>query len=99
MVLLGLGGVLAYYVYQKFMVVPEALTAIGEATGGAVYEFFHPNAAGETLFYMVNFSNGKHSIPASTVDASGRFTYRGAKFVMKDRRQPDGTYAHWAFAG
>lgn len=90
------GGV---WVYRKLDAVPKALNAAGAAIGGGLYEFFHPDPTGEKLFYVVNFSNGKHAIPSSTVDSAGRFTFRGVKFVMRDKKKPDGTLEHWAFAG
>ena len=90
-------GYLAYKTLNVAAKVPEALTATGEAIGGTVYELFHPNAVGETLFYNVHFANGNHAIPSSTVDSQGRFTYRGAPFVMRDKANAQGIKEHWAF--
>lgn len=96
-IILGAVGVAGFWLYRKVTSVPEALARVGESASAAVFEFFHPNAVGETLFYTVNFSNGRHAIPASTVDSQGRFTFRGAKFVMRDKVV--GTKReHWAFA-
>lgn len=99
----------AYFVYQQLSTVPEALAKTGSAIGigfadfkDAITRYFGGSPVGETLFYTVHFSNGNHAIPASTVDSAGRFTYRGAKFVMKFKPTPgatNGAGEWWAFAG
>jgi hypothetical protein len=100
---LAIVGALAgagYLVYKFVSKVPEGLKATGEAAGSAVFDLFHPDGGvGETLFYNVHFSNGNHAIPASTVDSAGRFTYKGVKFVMRDKLNAAGIKEHWAYAG
>lgn len=103
--LLGAG----YYVYTLLNKVPDVLASTGSAIGtgfadfqDAIYRYFGGKPVGETLFYTVHFSNGAHAIPASTVDSSGHFTYRGAKFVMRFKPIPTKTAPDagewWAFA-
>lgn len=90
----------AYLLYKAVNVaadIPEALSNAGSAVGNSVYDFFHPNEMGETLFYTVNFSNGRHAIPSSTVDAAGLFTYRGAQFRIKTKKLANGNIEMWAF--
>lgn len=55
----------------------DVLTSAGEATGGALYEFFHPDQGSqiEQRSYTVKFPDGQfHSVPYAAVDASGIFT-------------------------
>lgn len=94
---LAVGG---YYAYKLVTKVPEAYNAAVQKTSDALWTLFGPSdkqVIGETTFYIVHFSNGNHAIPASTVDSAGRFTYRGAQFVMKDKILPTGAREHWAF--
>lgn len=99
-----IGGlaVAAFYVWKGLQQVPKAYNAAVDATTDALWAVFGPSdqqAIGDTLFYVVHFSNGNHAIPASTVDSQGRFTYRGANFIMRDKVLADGKREHWAFAG
>lgn len=96
-----------YYVWKATSAVPEALANTGAAvaTGfadfkDAIYSYFGGQPVGETLFYTVFFTNGAHSVPASTVDSAGRFTFRGAKFVMRFQPKVGGAKGEgkwWAF--
>lgn len=93
----AIGGWFAWKAATK---VPEAYNAAVDATSDALWSLFGPkDVMGETLFYTVNFSNGRHAIPSKSVDSAGRFTYRGAKFIMRKRTLADGTQQWWAFAG
>lgn len=93
----------AFTVYKFLNKVPEGLTKAGEAIGGAVFELFHPNPTGSDIDYIVNFAGGeKHAIPIKSnqeplgVDSAGNFTFRGKRFVMRDRIV-SGVRQHWAF--
>lgn len=97
-----LGG--AYAVYKLLAKVPEGLAKAGQAAGGAVYELFHPDAAGSLFFYNVHFAgNERHMIPSKSsqepdgVDSSGRFTFRGKQFVIRTKVNPQGIREYWAF--
>jgi hypothetical protein len=55
----------------------ESLDAARLAVTDAVFEFFHPDAVGETLFYTVRFPDGAtHAVPSRAVDRNGVFTNR-----------------------
>lgn len=95
----AIGG---YYIYKAVGQVPKAYNAAVEATTDALWAVFGPSektVMGETVFFIVNFSNGRHAIPASTVDSAGRFTFRGANFKIRDKLLPTGAREHWAIAG
>lgn len=100
--MLGALGIAGYYIWKLVNKVPEAYDAAVTKTTDALWALFGPSdkqVMGDTIYYIVNFSNGKHAIPASTVDSAGRFTFRGAKFVMRDKLLPGGAREHWAFKG
>jgi hypothetical protein len=76
--LLGLGGVLAYYLVQKLRGAAEVLTKTGEAIGSGLYDVFHPDPVGEVTFYIVRFPDGAlHSIPSRAVASDGTFINTG----------------------
>lgn len=53
----------------------NAITNAGAAVGGGLYEFWHPGAEGESLFYTVRFPNGaQHSVASSNVSSNGQFS-------------------------
>lgn len=55
----------------------DKLQDIGEAISSGLFDFFHPNAAGELLYYTVQFPDGKtHAVPSQSVNAAGQFTWR-----------------------
>lgn len=57
----------------------------GSAVGIQLYDWIHPNTAGESLFYVVNFPDGtRHAIGASTVADDGGFSYDNIAYVMKN---------------
>lgn len=90
--LLGALGFAAYYAYKKFTGAAALLTSAGEAAGGAVYELFHPDTVGETLFYTVSFPGGvNHAVPSRSVATDGTFTYQGTNYrLMVDRTKATG---------
>jgi len=52
----------------------SVLKSSGEAIGSGLFDFFHPDAAGETLYYNVMFPNGqRHAVPSRAVDSNGIF--------------------------
>lgn len=57
----------------------SAVTATGEAIGGSLYEYFHPDAAGDPTNYLVTFPDGvRHQVPSRSVNADGTFVNVGA---------------------
>lgn len=63
--------------------VGNALTSTGESIGGALFDWIHPKAAGESLYFTTQFLDGsKHAIPSLSVDIFGRFTYNGVRYLM-----------------
>lgn len=108
--LLGAVGAVGIAVYRVFGSVPEALAKVGSAigTGAADFKdfaselFFGPQYS--MTFLTVNFAGGvKHAIPLKSqefpdgVDKQGFFTFRGKRFVVRDKRLANGTLEHWAF--
>lgn len=64
----------AYYLYRTATGVSRALTSAGEAIGSGLFDLFHPDQVGETLFYKAKFPDGKfHSVPSRAVNADGIF--------------------------
>lgn len=58
--------------------VVDKLTQTGEKIGSGVYDFFHPDVVGETIFYTVQFPGPvgdglKHSVPSRSVNTDGVF--------------------------
>lgn len=63
--------------------VGTATTAAGNATGGALFDLFNPGAAGNLVYYTVNFPDGStHTVPSNIVDGNGYFTYAGNNYVL-----------------
>ena len=104
---LGIGG---YWAYKQFMAVPEALNKVGSAigTGAADFKDFVSEAIfgpqWSMTFLAVYFAGGeRHAIPTKSqefpdgVDGKGLFTFRGKRFVIRDKKLPDGKVQHWAF--
>jgi hypothetical protein len=70
---LGVG----YYAWKLKDKGKEALDAARLSVTDAVFEFFHPDAVGETLFYNVRFPDGAtHAVPSRAVDRNGVFLNR-----------------------
>lgn len=71
----------AYVAYKAVTLtaaVSDALASVGSAVGSGLYDFFHRDQVGETLFYTVRFPDGvKHSIPSRSVDNAGLFKNTG----------------------
>lgn len=108
--LLGAIGVAGVAAYRLFGSVPEALAKVGSAigTGAADFKdfaselFFGPQRS--MLFLTVNFAGGeRHAIPVKSqefpdgVDQKGYFTFRGKRFVVRDKAVAGGKVEHWAF--
>lgn len=57
-----------------------ALADVGSALGSGLFDLFHPDQVGETIFYTVTFpappvSDGqRHAVPSRSVSAQGVFT-------------------------
>lgn len=53
----------------------DALANAGGAIGSGLYDFFHKNQMGETLFYTATFPDSvRHTIPSRVVTEDGFFT-------------------------
>jgi len=82
-VTLALIGAAGFVAYKLFGFVGGAakeglkyLNTAGEALGSKLFDLFHPNAVGESLYYTVTFPNGaRHAIPSGAVDSAGQFDY------------------------
>lgn len=86
LILLAAAGV-AYYLYKKVSVIPQALNSAGEAIGGTLFDWINPSAGAQSTMYLVHFSNGQHYIDSSTIDSAGGFTYNGAQFRIQNDAQ------------
>lgn len=77
----AIGGI-GYLVLKTiglFKSASDVLTSAGSAAGGAVYEWLHPNAVGETIFYTARFPDGSfHTVPSLSVASDGTFTNKGS---------------------
>lgn len=74
---LAVGGYVVYRILSDRL--GNALESVGSAIGSGLFDLFHRNQVGETLFYTVQFppaplaDGQKHAVPSSTVDKEGRF--------------------------
>jgi hypothetical protein len=107
-VLLGAVLGVGYLAYKFFNTAKEAVEkgyqAAVDTTADALYFAFGPAIIGTDYYYTVNFAGGvKHAIPKASkdnptgVDSSGRFTYNGKQFVIRDKKSATGAVEHWAF--
>lgn len=109
-VMLAVLGAAGYAVYKFVGGFKGATDKAGEKvatfvadTKDALSEFvFGPKWS--MTYLIVNFSGGvKHAIPVKSqespdgVDSKGFFTFRGKRFVIRDKTLADGTLQHWAF--
>lgn len=75
--LLALFGAGAYFLYRTSTAAQRALATAGEAIGSGLFDLFHPDQVGETLFYTVAFPDGQnHAVPSRSVNSAGRFVNR-----------------------
>lgn len=79
-----------------------ALTNTGEAIGSGLYDLVHPNELGSMDYLVVSFPDGKHAVPADSVNANGLFTWTGypagsqspqVLTLVKDKATPPNYYA------
>jgi hypothetical protein len=74
------GGLfLAYKVYSGVKAVTDAagnaINTVGSAIGSGLFRMFGPEDRTDSTYYMPVFPDGKsHAVPASRVNAAGRFT-------------------------
>lgn len=64
--------------YQAADAVVDKLTDTGSKIGSGVYDFFHPDVVGESVFYTVGFPKPvgdaqKHAVPSRSVAEDGTF--------------------------
>lgn len=60
--------------------VGSALTTTGNALGSGLYALFGPSDAqilGNMVYLTVTFPDGRHAVPANTVNSDGTFTWTG----------------------
>jgi hypothetical protein len=83
----GAVGVVGYLALQAIGLVKSGVDAVsaakgalntaGGAIGRTVYDWFHPNQIGESVFYIVRFPDGFfHSVPSLSVDGQGVFKHK-----------------------
>lgn len=58
--------------------VVDKLTETGAKAGSGLYDLFHPDVVGETVFYTVQFpgplgDGQRHSVPSRSVNTDGEF--------------------------
>ena len=60
-----------------------SLASAGESIGGALFDWWHPNAAGAGVTYIVQFPDGsKHAVNDTSVDGNGVFQYQGVNYKL-----------------
>lgn len=78
LILYGLiaGGLyLAFKILNPIQQAGAALVSAGEAIGSGLYDYFHPDELGATMFYVVTFpDNSNHAVDARLIDSDGLFT-------------------------
>lgn len=96
---IAVGGYLVWKLFQLVTGIGEGATAIvkgvgtlprtiGEAIGSGLFDLFHPDAAGESLYYTATFPDGaRHAIPSGSVDAGGRFSYAGLRYQLVTQKE------------
>jgi hypothetical protein len=87
--LVAAGGLAAWFISNRLKAAGQAVLsapgAIGEAAGGALFDWIHPDAAGDSVYYTIAFPDGnKHSLAQSMLGPNGEFVYAGINYVMKD---------------
>jgi len=97
LVTLGIAGALVYAIAKvtgAAGATGRALSSVGSAIGSGLYEFFHPNAAGESLYYTATFPDGsRHAIPSSAVNSSGIFTRESVRYQLLTDKATGARYA------
>jgi hypothetical protein len=80
---IGVVAIGVYFVYraiQEMADVKDKLADVGSAIGSGLFDFFHPDQVGETIFYSVTFPKSpiadgqRHAVPSRSVNAQGQFT-------------------------
>jgi len=66
-----------YFIYRAIVEaanVKDKLADVGSAVGSGLFDFFHPDQVGETIFYIPTFPDGtKHAVPSRSVNGNGQF--------------------------
>ncbi len=63
--------------------VKNALGSVGSALGSGLFDLFHPDQVGESLFYTPTFADGsRHAIASREVNALGQFTYQNTRYQL-----------------
>lgn len=71
---IGAGLYLALKVVGLIQSAGSVLTTTGSAIGTGLYDFFHPDTFGESLYYNVMFPDGqRHAVPSRSVNSDGLF--------------------------
>ena len=75
---IGGAGYLLYTMFTALKSAQEQLATVGSAIGSGLYDFFHRDQVGETLFYNVGFPDGsRHAVASRSVDSYGVFRNSG----------------------
>jgi hypothetical protein len=73
-----------YKVYRGTKAVTDALHNAGSAAGSAIFDWFHPDQVGETIFYTVQFPDGsKHAIASRAVGSDGGFLFNNVRYRIR----------------
>lgn len=82
--IVGVAAFAVYYVKKIAGAAGAAFDATGSWIGGQLYEWAHPSAEGESLYYVVLFpTNEKHAIASGDIRSDGTFTYQGNAYRMR----------------
>ena len=82
LITIGVVVIGAYFIYraiQEVADVKDKLADVGSAIGSGLFDFFHPDQVGETIFYSVTFPKSpvgdgqRHAVPSRSVNAQGQF--------------------------
>jgi hypothetical protein len=88
--LLGLGGVAAYFIYQTVKGAGTVASGVlnapaqaGTSLSNALFDWLNPYPQNDT-YYTVTFPDGsRHAIHSTDVGADGSFTYGGSNYSLK----------------
>lgn len=62
----------------------DVLTSTGEAIGGSLYEYFHPNPEGDPMNFLITFPDGvRHQVPSRSLSSDGTFVNVGDGVVYR----------------
>jgi hypothetical protein len=78
--------------------IKDTLNDAGAAIGSGLFNLFHPDPVGETLYYTPTFPDGRrHAVPSRSVSRNGQFTlpefYGPQRWLLLTSKQDGKRYA------